>query len=161
MSFFYLWADFEMQSYSLPNCLRAICNRGPLHHHDSLSDAKDAQALCEEGARRLQFRTFLDYLKSADGVKLLMNHCIYCCSKARLAETLWWRLGKNDPENETLEKLCFQTAPFKIVNYTIPPSWPSFLYCFLCKTVKEDLICPFTKEALLHMAFIAGSYARL
>ena len=35
------------------------------------------------------------------------------------------------------------------------------LHCFLCKTVREDLICPFTKEAQLHMAFIAVSYARL
>ena len=35
-------------------------------------------------------------------------------------------------------------------------------YCrFLCKSVSEDLICPYTKEALLHMDFIAISYAKL
>ena len=67
-SIFQFGADFPgMHSYSLPNCMREICNRGPLHHHDSLSDAKDAQALCEEGARRLQYRSFLDYLL-ANGV---------------------------------------------------------------------------------------------
>ena len=42
--------------------MREICNRGPLQHHDALSDAKDVQALCEEGGRRLQYRSFLDYL---------------------------------------------------------------------------------------------------
>merc|ERR1712062_448060 len=46
-----------MRSYSLPNCMHEICNRGPLQHHDALSDAKDVQALCEEGARRLQYRS--------------------------------------------------------------------------------------------------------
>ena len=46
-SIFQFGADFRMRSYSLRNCMRAICNREPLQHHDALSDAKDVQALCE------------------------------------------------------------------------------------------------------------------
>ena len=41
------------------------------------------------------------------------------------------------------------------------PSSHGFYYCFLCKTASEDLICPYTKEGMLYMVFIAVSYARL
>merc|ERR1711860_108615 len=41
------------------------------------------------------------------------------------------------------------------------PFFTWLLLPFLCKTVSEDLICPYTKEALLQMDFIAISYAKL
>ena len=48
--------------------MRALCNREPLQHHDAYSDAKDVQALCEEGARRLHCRSFSDYLNDDEVV---------------------------------------------------------------------------------------------
>ena len=69
-SIFQFGADFRMRSYSLRNCMRAICNREPLQHHDALSDAKDVQALCEEGARRLQHGSFLHYLNHPEDLRL-------------------------------------------------------------------------------------------
>ena len=53
-----------------------------------------------------------------------------------------------------------QWGPDLSLHY-ISPSLHGFYCRFLCKTVSEDLICPYTKEALLHMDFIAISYAKL
>ena len=92
------------------------------------------------------------------------EHPSYTVSYARVSVRTWFVPTLHKPFFTWLllpflMQEC-QWGPDLSLHYRSPSSHG--FYCrFLCKTVSEDLICPYTKEALLHMVFIAVSYARL
>ena len=58
---FHYW---PCEDFSVKNCLKEICNEERIESeaHDALNDAKSAKQICEQGAQKLNFKDFLDYI---------------------------------------------------------------------------------------------------